>query len=79
MDSEALKIYLHLKKRGLSADQEDSILKELNSEGDHTPLSPDYDDHSRFLVHPKGLYQYTDLTHLQSMSAYLDNYHACLK
>ena len=79
MDSEALDIYKNLKKRGLSPDKEQTIFKELNSEGNHAPIATDYDDHDKFRVSPKGLYQYTDLTHLQHMSAYLDNYHACLK
>ena len=78
MDPEAGMIYKRLKKKGLSPDQEQIILKELNSEGTHAPIAPDY-YLGGFRVNPKGLYQYTDLTHLQQMSAYLDNYHACLK
>lgn len=78
MDPEAHKLYKRLKKKGLSPDQEQTILEELNSEGSHAPGVPD-DNLGSFRVHPKGLYQYTDLTHLQQMSAYLDNYHACLK
>jgi len=78
MDPEARKIYKRLKKKGLSYDQEQTILKELNLEDTHAPLVPD-DNLGSNRVNPKGLYQYTDLTHLQQMHAYLDNYHACLK
>jgi len=78
MDPEAEKIYKRLKKKGLSPDQEQLIRKELNSEGSHAPRVP-VDHLGGLALTPKGLYQYTDLTHLQQMSAYLDNYHACLK
>ncbi len=83
MDSEAFKIYKALKKKGLSPNQEKTILLELKTEGSHAPMASDYDDghndSGMLRVSPKGLYHYTDLAHLQQMTAYLDNYHACLK
>ena len=79
MNSEALQLYKRLKKRNLTPDQEQKILKELNSVATHAPMDSDYADLGKSLVFPKGLYQYTDMTHLQRMSTYLENYHACLK
>jgi len=83
MDSEAFNIYNILKKNGLSPKQERTILKELNTESTHEPIRSGNDDFGTdsglFQGIPKGLYQYTDLTHLQQMSSYLDNYYACLK
>ena len=61
MDEKALKLYEEMKKEGLTPEEEEKILRELNASEnrEHEP-TPE--------PHTPGVYEYTDMTFLQSMS-----------
>ncbi|CAN2040534.1 DUF444 [Candidatus Magnetomoraceae bacterium gMMP-15] len=79
MNSKLRKIYEDLKKKGLSYDQEEKILMELNYEGSHeVPESSKDISTKEFLTGPDSIYKYNDLFILQNMTDSYCLYTTCL-
>ncbi len=78
MNPKLLKIYNELKERGMTPDQEKKILAELNFEGSHDIPETHDSREETFSPVPDNIYEYNDLSVLQSMSAQ-SNYTTCLR
>ncbi len=78
MNPKLLKIYNELKERGMTPDQEKKIPAELNSEGSHDIPETHDSKEETFSPVPDNIYEYNDLSVLQSMSAQ-SNYTTCLR
>lgn len=76
MNKHLMEIYQRLKEEGLSPEQEERILREINSEGGHGCPPGPVGLSDRWLPVPAGLYLFNDLFALQAMEAPRGSYTA---
>ncbi|MDM8537031.1 DUF444 family protein [Desulfobacterales bacterium HSG17] len=80
MNNKLQKYYEEVKARGLSPEQEEIILEELNYKGSHDiPVILPHEVEKSFLPMPESIYEYTDLLMLQQALPLYFNYTTCLR